>query len=295
MPTETHVLNVTTPLFLYGANQKEPEIRAASVRGQLHYWFRAIKGAQTSDLKEINAHESSLFGSTAGASSVSIRIYTDGEPKTGSYAMLPHKKERRGQSWQQAISPGQVLKLEIVTRPGIAPIPPPLAETLKVWLLLGGLGKRSRRMFGALEWKQLTKTLADGKALADKAKEVLTGIVKDSEKSQVPKFPTLHPDHSWVVVGTRGTDDWELLMKELFELLHNYRAHEKTFGYAMGGRRASPLIAQVREIDGQYYPVLTAMRSRPDKKIEWDILDKFMDDAQKCWNGETVWGGKVAT
>jgi len=283
-------------LFLYGAEQGKPEIRAASVRGQLRYWFRAIEGANTTQLDGLWAAESALFGSTAGGSAVSIRIYPEEGVITDRYAMLPHRSDQKSQSWQDAISPDQRLRLEIVTRPGIDKVPPRVVKSLVVWLLLGGLGKRSRRMFGALESPALTGKLTDGSALADEIERYLQTIVKYSPKSEVPEFPTLHPDYSRVVVGTVGFPDWESLIKDLFGLLRsdNYRPHERTFGYAMERRRASPLIAQVRRISGQYYPVLTAMRSTPDKDIEWDILDNFMDDAESRWQGKTVWGGRLA-
>ncbi|GAB4418546.1 MAG: hypothetical protein Kow00106_14570 [Anaerolineae bacterium] len=288
-------LNVITPVFLYGADQRQPEVRTASVRGQLRYWFRAIEGAGTSDLKELWKAESALFGSTEGSSVVSLRLYADGELKTASYAMLPHRTERKFQSWQDAISPDQKLSLEMVTRPGIDKVPPKAIRALVIWLLLGGLGKRSRRMFGALESSNLTGKLADGDALADTIGQNLQTIVKYSDLPGVPAFPTLHPNYSRVVVGTVGFPDWKSLIEDLFGLLRSnkYRSHERTFGYAMDGRRASPLIAQVRRIGDRYYPVLTAMRSTPDKDIKWTILDSFMDDAEARWDGKTVWGGRL--
>jgi len=67
------------------------------------------------------------------------------------HPMLPHRPDKKGQSWQEAISPGQKLMLEIVSQPGNEKIPPTIMGTLGIWLLLGGIGKRSRRMFGALK------------------------------------------------------------------------------------------------------------------------------------------------
>lgn len=287
-------LKVITPLFLYGADQNRPEIRAASVRGQLRYWFRAIEGANTTQLNELWDEESALFGSTAGSSTLSLRIYPAAELTTGRYAMLPHRTNTSLQSPQNAIAPNQELRLEIVARPGIGKVPPKVIRALVTWLLLGGLGKRSRRMFGALESPALTGKLTDGSALADEIARYLQTIVKYSDIPSVPQFPTLHPAHSWVVVGTTGRSDWLDLIKDLFELLrsNSYR-DQRTFGYAMGGRRASPLIAQVRRIGDHYYPVLTAMRSKPDQDIKWKVLDQFMDEAQDRWKGETVWGGRL--
>ena len=60
---------------------------------------------------------------------------------------------------------------------------------------------------------------------------------------------------------------------------------------ARGGRRASPLIAQVRRIGGHYYPVLTAFRSEPSSRIDWNVVRDFMRDAQSRYSGIHVYGG----
>ncbi len=297
MPSKLISLRVITPLFLYGANQKKPEIRAASVRGQLRYWFRAIEGARIIRLDELWEAESAVFGSTAGGSSVSIRFYPNGDLKTNKYPMLPHRPDKKGQSWQEAISPGQKLTLEIVSQPGNEKISPTIMRTLGIWLLLGGIGKRSRRMFGALEVR-LPGKQEEPEGLANYIGKLLrTAIGEPLDLPHPPEFPTLHPEYSRVVVGTKGELNWEALMRDLFlNLLRSpkYKPFERTFGHATRDRRASPLIAQVRKVGDQYCPVLTAMRSKPDKDIKWNILDDFMDDAESRWKGKTVWGGRLA-
>jgi len=99
------------------------------------------------------------------------------------------------------------------------------------------------------------------------------------------------------VIGKRGESDWETMIRALFTNLlrtPKYIPHdERSFGYAMGGRRASPLIAQVRKIGDKYYPVLTVMRSKPDKDINWHVLNDFMKDAKSRWQGIDVWGGEL--
>ncbi len=38
-------LQTISPLLLFGADQKRPELRAASIRGELRFWFRALQRA----------------------------------------------------------------------------------------------------------------------------------------------------------------------------------------------------------------------------------------------------------
>ena len=295
MPVETFPLMNITPMFLNGSDSKRsPEPRAASVRGQLRYWLRAVEGAQGRSLDEVWKRESTFLGSTAGGSRVSVRFYSaDGPPQVSAWEMLPHRNEKK--SPQPALDPDQQFVLEIVSRPG-APIPTRLKHVTLIWLMLGGLGKRSRRMFGALNigWRTEDSLFASPEEYAQQLKTGLNGLIKDPvPMPNVPSFPTLHPEHSRIVVGTKGEKEWQPLMVSFFrDLLRTgqYRQSENSFGQATGGRRASPVIAQVRKIGDRYYPVITAMRSRPDRNIDWNIVGKFMQDVEKRWNGITAWG-----
>ncbi len=293
-------LKIITPWFLNGPAPRSPELRAASVRGQLRYWFRAIEGARGAGLAQLWEQESNIFGSTGGGSSVSIRLYLENRHatlQTDSHPMLPHRNNERERSYQRAIEPGQSLILEAVTRPGIK-LSARFRSALEVWLLLGGIGKRSRRMFGAINSSSFWPALQSSpEQLAEDAKKRLGEIIPEpSPLPGIPPFPTLHPDHSWVMIGTEGDPEWLNLIETLFtDLLRTpkYRPNERCFGYAMGGRRASPLIAQMRKIGNRYYPVLTIMRSKPDRDINWEVLNDFMDDAARLWDGINVWGGPL--
>lgn len=62
-------IEIITPCFCAGAEQAVAEIRASSVRGQLHWWFRALGGTAT--------EEGELFGAAAdegGSCSSALRI-----------------------------------------------------------------------------------------------------------------------------------------------------------------------------------------------------------------------------
>jgi len=306
-------LRVVSPMFLNGADTRQPEMRAASVRGQLRYWLRAILGAQTDDLDRIWERESAAFGSTGQGSAVTVRLFS-GKPQVIKAAMLPHRTDESKRSEQKAISPGQLATLQLVTRPGIN-MPEDVMKALKIWAFLGGLGKRSRRMFGAVQitGKDWLPSLGSPQELADQIKQALGNgipVAKNLYIGQLPSFPTLHPQHSWIIVGTkpfehtfetytlrRGRNEEEItramFVKDFFDDLlrkQEFRAKERTFGSA-SPRRSAPLIAQVRQIGDDFYPVLTAIRSRPDSNIDWSHLKKFMQAATQYYNGIHVWGG----
>jgi len=298
LPKQVFRLTAVSPWFLYGADSRNnPELRSASVRGQLRYWLRALLGGRRLTLAEIWQAESAVFGSTGGGSSIAIRVFGK-TPEIATVLTLPHRTERRSPA--PAIPLGYSASLEVVTRPGVI-IAPDAWAALKVWALLGGIGKRSRRMFGSIDVQSrgepgwfAPSASADG--LMTTIRETLTSAVGAHGTMVKPNFPTLHPDHSWVIVGTKTYSDPEQANMDLFrDLLRipHFRSKEQTFGQAMGGRRSSPLIAQLRRVgsDGEVVPVLTAMRSTPDRNIDWGHMKDFMKAAERYFEGQTVWGG----
>jgi len=77
----TLTVECITPCFLAGADQGgTAEWRAASVRGQLRWWFRAVAGGLFSgNLQRVRELESSVFGSTERAAALLVR--TLGAPR----------------------------------------------------------------------------------------------------------------------------------------------------------------------------------------------------------------------
>jgi len=68
-------LETITPLFLSGTDQSAVELRAASIRGHLRYWYRALLGGlgvtQSSRLHEL---ESQVFGKEERGSPLIVRV-----------------------------------------------------------------------------------------------------------------------------------------------------------------------------------------------------------------------------
>jgi CRISPR-associated protein Cmr1 len=66
---------LTTPMFMAGAEQSSAELRAPSIKGLLRWWFRAAHASLP--LKGLAIEEAKVFGSTEGASPVMVRIQYD--------------------------------------------------------------------------------------------------------------------------------------------------------------------------------------------------------------------------
>lgn len=311
-------LRTVAPTFLKGSEPRGiPEFRVPSVRGQLRYWLRAMVGAQTADTQVVWRREAAAFGSTGGGSPVTLRLskgvvnQKDNNDKPYQAFLLPHRDPPDKPSPEKAIKPDTAVTLTLQTRPGV-PMSEDVLKALELWLLLGGVGKRSRRMMGGL---RVSKVGAESVNIPDWMtnpdlpaadwievyRTVLGNLIpKTTPAGGVPDFPTLHPQHACVLVGERLFVDAPEANRALFrQLIRNpkFRSDSDAFGYAGGGRRrASPVIAQVRRApEGQVFPVITILRSSPLKPHNWKtVMNDFIDELQNTFSAHIVYGGKFA-
>jgi CRISPR-associated protein Cmr1 len=193
---------VSTPLYLSGANQERAEIRAASIKGALRHWYRAL---DPKFCKE--GREAALFGGVGkyqGQSPILLATEWDGELRTmrlgkdqlSSFNVGSGVETKNGVVYLgYTFFLGDNVKREAI-RPGfrfrlICKMPRPRrlsgqgaekkedrkqrhALLASLWLLghVGGLGSRARRGFGSLEilsWEWL----GEGKGEADEIMEKL--------------------------------------------------------------------------------------------------------------------------
>ncbi len=83
---------VRTPMFIAGAETKQAELRAPSLKGALRFWWRAVNGHLT--ITELAIRETEIFGGggeDARKSSFSLAIETTAIPSTKD---LPSHKEK---------------------------------------------------------------------------------------------------------------------------------------------------------------------------------------------------------
>jgi len=162
-------LEAVTPLWIGGASY-QGELRAPSFRGCLRFWLRALLGGTLGEtLEDIHAVEGAVFGSTARASAVVVRL--TGTPSIGLVSLDPPELPPGlayllwsvlGQK-RTAILPGQHFRFRLQSR--LLPLTPVQAAgrtiagedsfTLALtalWLLLrlGAVGCRARRGGGGL-------------------------------------------------------------------------------------------------------------------------------------------------
>jgi CRISPR type III-B/RAMP module RAMP protein Cmr1 len=166
MKRQTFPIEILTPCFCAGADQSKAEIRPASIRGQLRWWFRLIDHSPE--------HEAMIFGSVAGeedggASSVAVRV-SDYRPSAGwkvpevnqstpenyvwHFASVSGTtvKGAKGPRWTSkgAVPPHSTFNLQLIWRRSL---PPDVASSfdlaLRAFLAFGTIGLRATRGLGA--------------------------------------------------------------------------------------------------------------------------------------------------
>jgi CRISPR-associated protein Cmr1 len=151
MNSLTFTCEIITPMFLNGADGKTPELRPPSIKGALRFWWRALNGHLSLD--DLRKQEAEIFGGTdekVGRSKIVIRT-SHSNLHQERFNMLPHKKDNESPSPPQAYEPSQTFTVTLALTSTRKNFDLDKLESLFVLTcLLGGLGKRSRRGFGAI-------------------------------------------------------------------------------------------------------------------------------------------------
>lgn len=165
-------LEVVTPI-LGGSNEERAVdhvdvIRAATVRGHLRFWWRALYAAQHLSAEDLYERESQIWGRAGtdegGRSAVEIRtdveqtsaidkddirLYDSGASKAtpGAYALWPAREEKRTGTPAPRRVPGTQFRLMLIAA---ANWETEVKNALRAWILFGGYGSRTRRGLGSL-------------------------------------------------------------------------------------------------------------------------------------------------
>ncbi|NLF94912.1 MAG: type III-B CRISPR module RAMP protein Cmr1, partial [Oligosphaeraceae bacterium] len=162
----TQTFTLLTPCFCTGADQNQAEIRSASIRGQLRWWFRILGG--TPEM------ENNVFGGVHNdtkASRIILRL-TDSKPIYGQPGMLPQRNNTPGYylfhfakvsnggiRYQKKafLAPGSTFTVQCLERKTMDREEQRLLEkSWRAFSLLGALGLRATRACGAFQTEGLT-------------------------------------------------------------------------------------------------------------------------------------------
>ena len=132
---------IITPMFLGGSDTKKAEFRVPSIKGALRFWWRAANAHLSMD--KLKERESEIFGdagSQFGKSKVQIKLIQtieyNGKIKANP---VPHKKATFS---FPCLMPGEIFVVKIIGNKTVF-------DLFRLFSVLSGLGKRSRRGFGS--------------------------------------------------------------------------------------------------------------------------------------------------
>jgi CRISPR-associated protein Cmr1 len=166
---------VTTPMFCGGANGQSAELRAASFKGVLRFWWRACAWPRyRGDLEQIRKAEANLFGSPeTGQSRVWLRLDLDprAQPskQSGNKVLKPSGvrylgfglRAFDGSKVRDCLAESFDLQVRLLCR-GVDPTDiESLEKAVTALGTVGGMGARSRRGFGSLTLTTLQRAGED--------------------------------------------------------------------------------------------------------------------------------------
>lgn len=254
-----HTISFITPLFSKGSYDDRPEVRAPSIRGQLHWWFRALGGS--------SQDENAIFGSVhakpaALASKVVVRVAQPhdgrgGLPQKAEINTLPHKTGGQA-SPKWAFRAGTTFDLVLTERLGGLTDTQRCAfrATVEAWLLAGTLGLRATRASGSFIWNQAGD---DGIAMPQSVDDYTARLSKCFERAPLRVKLIEEPFASaeaarTVVSDTLGGRDDPHGTGDLSRL-------RDPLGKVFGGRKTSPLRFRIVCLSGAYH-IIAAWDSR---------------------------------
>lgn len=255
---------VTTPMFSAGANQQHAELRPASLKGALRFWFRALVWPELRTVGEVRTAEDELFGSTrTGQAKILLSISNvQGEKLLreqsldlglGYLAGLGLATAARGagaDGWmltkRPALAPRLQFEVKLLLRSVGEAQEARLRRSLVALGLLGGLGARARRGYGSLTLEQLVRKEEGGSrelwtppwdpaGLRDAISSVLVdcGVRPHSPPQTEPPY-TAFSSRSRIVLLSAGESEGA---KSLLSNLGLAMLHFRGYGRDKGGRR----------------------------------------------------------
>lgn len=184
--------NIITPVFMGGAEPKGPaELRPASIKGALRFWYRALMWPQLMDWKAVCRVEDELFGSTKGQGKFFLSV--DGrvarsDKKWIDDPAISYLGYGLEDKTHRSLQPGQTFAVKLFFPEPSNTDTTAMITVVKALSMLGGLGARSRRGFGSVNLE----------ALAVDDKEILQPPKSREElKAQISELTTGADSVSW--------------------------------------------------------------------------------------------------
>ncbi len=274
MKSITFECETITPMFLAGADGATPELRPPSIKGIMRFWWRAFNGHLSLD--KLMKLEGEIFGAAdknIGKSKFSIQV-SNNRLAIDEYYVIPHKKTFRAKGF----SPCQKISIGLSCYDNISEY----SDILKISLLLGGLGKRSRRGFGSIRILKVDTEQYNVDFKIQDVLKVINNISADKYKIDGEKIvlaKNISQDYPFVREIQFGGEypSWEELLLTIG--LSSHTCKNDSLGFADHGRRlASPIYVSVlKTSSGIYKPIITTLNTAFQNRlpVNYEIQKRF--------------------
>lgn len=235
-------MKLVTPAFMGGADPKKAELRTASLRGLLRFWWRATQLPM--DPSKLLEKESALFGSTeTGQSKFLARVVEDkvtplpvGKVVRNSigylgYGIAEYDRNAKGvKTTRDALDAGSQFTLRLLFKKGHEENKQGLLDALWYLTHLGGMGSRSRRGFGSavvteLEGAEFPTLPRSVEELKQQIEEKFQEL-RLRDRDGLPEYTALSA-LTKVRVLPLNTKSWENALQDVGDRLNAYRSSQK--------------------------------------------------------------------
>jgi CRISPR-associated protein Cmr1 len=325
MERETFQVEFVTPCFLAGA-AGQPEWRAASIRGQLRWWFRAVAGGcWNGDLDRVRREEDLLFGSTESKSLLQVQAFaapaSSGLPlgkalSADEIARLwgdesPETRQRlriRGNGHEFNSNPIQYLGFGPISLGSIRPYFPAEspatfklrwgprkrgAETRTVfdkalwaWLNLGGIGAKTRKGFGSLRCME-PNAMYHAPASRKDLEDGVKSLLREVRSFEQEPAWTHFSSRSRILISARAARSWSDAMECLGAWMIGFR---RRYGFPGDSRTLGALPLANRDYEWAA-PNGRHLREAVPDRAGFGLPLPFRRNVDGRARGETVtWG-----
>lgn len=266
-------------MFLAGSFTNEPELRPPSLKGIMRYWWRAVNG--NLPLKDLKEKESNIFGASneqIGKSKFNIRIQSE-KLYVDKYKPIPHKNFRF-----EGFNPGQKMSITLTSYHEVSK----LEDILKLSLILGGLGRRTRRGFGSLKYSDQELELENILKLINRVGSGQYHI--DDNRITLKNKSSFVVNHPYILEVLIGNvyPSWEELLDSVAQASHNCcnqslgsAAQYDKQGRLITDRLSSPIYISVFKKGGnEYFPIISTLNTvfkDSTKNVNFPIQNKFKE------------------
>lgn len=238
---------IATPMFIAGADPKKAEIRAPSIKGALRFWYRVLypQGDREEEFRIFGGADKGM-----GQSCVLLRLHQR--------SMHPHEGRSGDQRWLDSniaylgygvigreaterpyLKEGSRFALEILFRPRAGETEEAynamrrkVQRSLWAFIMLGGIGARSRKGFGSLAVEKIEGIDGGLPDLMHQKRDALLYALRAFFESlstdafaghNYPEFTCFSTQSRWLVTQVRGTAIEAL--EWLGDTIHKYRSY----------------------------------------------------------------------